>query len=343
MVVVIPAYNPDERLIQFLQRLKSQKVNQIIVVNDGSDCTYESIFQCVKQYATVIEYEKNQGKGHALKTAFSYILANQYKKTEVIVTADADGQHTVKDVIKTVNALTNRNAEVMLGSRRFLGDIPRKSKMGNEITRKVFQKATGISVWDTQTGLRAFRFQLLPELIHIRGERYEYEMNMLLEFTKKKIRIGEVPIETIYLEQNQSSHFRAVKDSICIYGEIIRFAMSSFLGFCIDFILYWILSILLSGLGQGRGVFISNVSARLVSGTINFQMNRKWVFDQNHSMKRQALQYILLAMVILLANSALLLLFVEVLQIQKVIAKLFVEIILFLCSFFVQNKFIFRR
>ena len=95
-----------------------------------------------------------------------------------------------------------------------------------------------MKVHDTQTGLRAFRTELIPVLRDIPGERYEYEMNVLLRFARDKIRILEHEIETIYIDNNAQSHFDTVKDSVRIYKEIFKFSAFSFVGFLVDYSLY---------------------------------------------------------------------------------------------------------
>lgn len=90
---------------------------------------------------------------------------------------------------------------------------------------------------DTQTGLRAFQTQMIPFMLGIEGDRYEYEMNMLTQASQKYL-ITEVPIETIYIDDNASSHFRPIRDSLMIYKNLFKFALASFGGFVIDYLVY---------------------------------------------------------------------------------------------------------
>lgn len=342
MIIVIPAYCPDAKLIDLLKKIKKESEGDIVVVDDGSGKEYETIFQEAARYAKVISYEVNQGKGHALKEAFEYLKGQAHWENEVVVTADADGQHTISDIIHTADALQDSKAALMLGARQFTGKVPLRSELGNRITRNVFRWATGRKLMDTQTGLRAFWFEELPTMLQISGERYEYEMNVLLEFAKMNLKIEETMIETIYLNNNASSHFRAVRDSICIYKNILQFALSSLLGFLVDFVCYWMFTMMLANFGTS-GVLISNVAARVISATVNFKINQKWVFQKKEEGIRQAVQYFLLAVGILFANSLLLLGFVQILGLNKVLAKILVEMILFIVSFWVQQKFIFGK
>lgn len=215
MIVLIPAYNPTENFISLIDELKEKKI-EIIVVNDGSNS--DEIFNRIKDKCTILNHEVNKGKGCALKTGFKYIK-NCYKDV-VIVTMDADLQHTVRDAIKVFEcALKNKDCFV-IGGRKFDKNTPIKSKIGNSITRKVFNKVSGVKIYDTQTGLRGFYVDLIDEMLNISGDRFEYEMNVLLTLTNKKIKIIEVEIETIYFDKHTTT-FKAIKDSIKVYKVIL--------------------------------------------------------------------------------------------------------------------------
>ena len=86
-----------------------------VVVNDGSDEKYNNIFDECKEYAKVINYDENQGKGHALKTGLKYIKDN-YKES-IVVTVDSDGQHRVVDAKKLCDYISKNNNILALGKR----------------------------------------------------------------------------------------------------------------------------------------------------------------------------------------------------------------------------------
>lgn len=220
LIVLIPAYNPDNKLISLIDELKSTNKFNIIVVNDGSDNEYQSVFNDIKNDCVLLSHKENIGKGAALKTGLKYIKKNY--NDGIIVTMDADGQHTIKDAIKISEYCNEHKDCLVLGSRKLDKKVPLRSKIGNGITRFVFRLSTGVKVYDTQTGLRAFDISLLDKMININGDRYEYEMNVLLTFSKHKIPIKELTIKTIYIDNNSSSHFNTIKDSYRIYKEIIK-------------------------------------------------------------------------------------------------------------------------
>lgn len=269
---LIPAYKPNENLISFIQSLEARGL-EVIVVNDGSGEDYLPLFHKIQEQslAKVIHLEKNQGKGAALKAGLSYL--NTINDDFQVITLDADGQHSLQDALFLLQKSMEEEGSLFLGSRAQSKDSPLRSRIGNYLTKKVFSLTTGVRVEDTQTGMRAFSKQLIPKLLKIQGNRYEYEMNMLLDFAKQGIPIKEYPIETIYINDNEESHFDTVKDSIRIYSQILKFISSSLLSFCIDFLLYT-LSFALSG-----SILFSNAFARLISLHCNFFMNKNYVFQ----------------------------------------------------------------
>ena len=368
---LIPAYKPKENLISFIQSLEARGL-EVVVVNDGSGEDYLPLFHKIQEQtlATVIHLEKNQGKGAALKAGLAYL--NTVNDDFQVITLDADGQHSLQDALFLLQKSLKNEGSLLLGSRMQSKDSPLRSRIGNYITKKVFFLTTGVKVEDTQTGMRAFSKQLIPKLLKIQGNRYEYEMNMLLDFAKQGIPIKEYPIETIYINDNEGSHFDTVKDSIRIYSQILKFTSSSLLSFCIDFLLYT-LSFALSG-----NIFFSNAFARLISLHCNFFMNKNYVFqnasertekentawkeiveetgnetanaektDQTEAIKREHLKeylsYLGLALSLFAMNTLLLSAVVEVLGVNAYLAKIITEILLFILSYFVQKHLVFSN
>ena len=182
-IALIPAYQPEENLLELLCELEKNKYT-IILVNDGSDNKCKDIFTKAEKYAVVLNHSLNMGKGAALKTGLKYIQ-NNFQKA-LIVTMDADGQHLVSDAEKIISLVQNFPEKLILGSRRLSKNAPLRSRFGNCVTRFVFHITSGISVYDTQTGLRGFSDKLLPFMLSVDGQRYEYEMNVLLQCARKK-------------------------------------------------------------------------------------------------------------------------------------------------------------
>ena len=347
-IVLIPAYEPEEVLLGLLKKMKNLEF-EIVVVDDGSGKHYKEIFHQAADYAVILSHTENMGKGCALKTGMEYIK-NHYSGDYVVATMDADGQHKAADVQRVCKAAEEAFA-LILGSRRpekqTQAKIPFKSRFGNLVTRMVYRLTTRQKLYDTQTGLRAFNKQLLGTLIEIDGRRYEYEMNVLLECSKRKIPVREIEIETIYFDNNASSHFHPLKDSCLIYGEILKFSLSSFIGFLVDYALYSLLLCLTDRFQIAFGLQISNVGARFVSAFVNYRINETIVFKSKTNKKQEkiknALQYFILAVVILCANTVVLSFLVKSCGVKPMLAKICTELFFFFFSLFVQRTIIFRK
>ena len=217
-IILIPTLKPDQTLISLLKII--DKKFDIIIVDDGSGEKYQPIFNEAKKYAHVISYEENKGKGYALKTGLKYIKDNY--ETYIVVTMDSDGQHTIKDAIKLCNFVNDNPNTLALGKRKWDKHTPLRSRFGNYITRRIYRKFTKLAIYDTQTGLRAFSNELIDYMLNIAGNRYEYEMNVLLNLHKNNIKYQEIPISTIYPDKNKTSHFHSLKDSYKIYKAIFK-------------------------------------------------------------------------------------------------------------------------
>ena len=227
-LVLIPAWNPDARLIALVEDLAAYGFAMILVVDDGSPAGSLPIFEQMKTVPSVhlLRHERNRGKGRALKTGFRYILS-ELALIEGVITADADGQHAVADIVAVARAMREGGDEVTLGVREFAKDVPLRNWFGNVLTKHVFGFVAGMKVSDTQTGLRAFRRSILPQLEILPGERYEYEMTVLAYICRHLGKLREIPITTIYMEAGNTSHFHPVWDSLRIYLALVRFYFSS--------------------------------------------------------------------------------------------------------------------
>lgn len=349
MIVVIPAYEPDEKLIRLVRGLKENTDYKIVVVDDGSSADKQPVFEKLEGLCVVLRHEANKGKGRAMKTAFAYIAENlvQDGVSEGIITVDADGQHILKDIVRVSESLKIHKNSLVLGSRKFKGKVPLRSRFGNTITRFVFALSTGVRVYDTQTGLRAFPANLLDIMLGIKGERYEYEINQLLICTRRQIPIAEEEIETVYINKNETSHFRVFKDSWLVYKMIFTFIASSLISAAVDYSLLLALTALFKHITGGKGfnVFGKTIEAmlpaliiaRIVSSLANYFMNRKVVFESEA--KGSVFRYYILAVFILAINYLLLHIidnFIP-LWIAQIIAQLFIYPI----SFILQRKFVF--
>ncbi|HEY9060920.1 MAG TPA: bifunctional glycosyltransferase family 2/GtrA family protein [Pseudobacteroides sp.] len=337
MIVLIPAYEPTEKMLKLVLELKEKTDCKILIVDDGSGDSYRQLFDKAEENGCVVlHHPLNKGKGAALKTGFSYIHSNC--EADKVVCADSDGQHHVDDIINLANSIDNDTPEMVLGVRQFEGDVPFKSRFGNSVSAFTFKMATGIVLNDTQTGLRGYPCELLPWLCSVNGERFEYEQNLLLKSRKSGISIKQVPIATIYDNNNKGTHFRPIHDSISVLLPILKFCSSSILSFLIDFVLLVIFRSITDTL------FFSVVPARIISATFNYSVNKIFVFDaKNTSDKQSAPKYFGLALVIMLLNYCMMKFFIEIIHMPLVLAKVLTELTLFTMSYTIQKLFVFKK
>lgn len=332
MIILIPAFEPDARLVALVRELRrAAPESSVLVVDDGSGPFFQHVFaDAATAGAEVIGYERNRGKGHALKTGFRHIL--EHHPDEIVVCADSDGQHRVNDILRVAGAV---ETSMVLGGRRFTGDVPRRSRVGNAISRRAFRFASGLRVHDTQTGLRGYPASLVPWLLTVKGERFEYELSLLLEASAAGIDVREIEIETVYLRGNESSHFRPVVDSVRVFAPLLRYVASSLAAFVVDAVGLVVLFALTNSL------IVSVVGARLVSATVNFLVNRQVVFAAGGSLRRDALRYAMLALA-LVASSYVWLLVLTEWGVPLIAAKVVTDVTLYLIGFQVQRRFVFR-
>ncbi len=336
MTILIPSYEPDERLITLIHKLKEASDASILVVDDGSGEDYRDIFDSVeKAGCTVLTHPINQGKGSALKTGFDYV--RQHGERDGVICADSDGQHLPGDILRLTKAVREHRNHIVLGSRQFTGKVPLRSRIGNSATRMVYAFATGRPIQDTQTGLRGYSSEMLDWLCQVPGDRFEYEMNMLLEAPNVGYDLVEVPIETVYLDDNKSSHFRPLADSARVYFPFLKFSTSSGFAAILDFTLLFLLQWLTSNL------LVSVIGARLCSSIFNYAMNRRFVFvkGKGTAIRKSLPRYFSLVIVIVLLNYGMLHLLHESIGIPLVAAKLLTEASLFVLSYWAQRKFVY--
>lgn len=349
VALIVPAYKPTSDMIPMLEKFSRETDYVPVVVDDGSGAKFLDIFAKVPEGTTLLRHEVNKGKGAALKTAMRHIL-EKMPECAIAVTADADGQHRYADIVNVVESAQKHPGALVLGSRAFDGKIPLRSRLGNSITRQVFAAASGTPVRDTQTGLRAFDREAMRKFIDIPGERYEYEINMLLHAAQNEIPIIEETIETVYIDDNSSSHFNPLRDSMKIYMCIFKYIASSLIGFAVDFVLLLVFSGLLSnvklphiGAEGDFALLISVVAARIISAIVNFTLNKTMVFKSKGDWKKELGKYALLAVGVLIANYLLLNLLNLRLGWPLAVSKLLVEVVLFCANFFIQGRFVYGR
>ena len=348
--LIVPAYRPTKDMIPMLERFVASPEFVPVVVNDGSGPEYAAIFERVPEGCVLLDHGVNKGKGAALKTAIGYVL-NSLPECDLAVTADADGQHRYEDIRMVVDSARKHPGTLVLGSRAFDGKVPFKSKFGNGITREVFAIASGVKIRDTQTGLRAFDRACMEKFLEIPGERYEYEMAMLADAKNHPSRPLQIPIETVYIDSNATSHFNPLLDTIRIYRSLFQFCISSVLSFLIDNGIFAAVMWVFAAKDTPRrdDVLIALLAARFVSSHFNYFYNRFVVFRRERSAHRRRHRsyygYFALVLAVGAASYALTEGCAALLDVRGVAVtavKILADVVLFVASYLVQKKLIFR-
>jgi glycosyltransferase involved in cell wall biosynthesis len=347
--VIIPVLNPTESLIEYVKTLAND-VQQIIVINDGSKQELVYIFTELTNISrcTVLTHEINKGKGRALKTAFQYFLTD-HSELNGVITADADGQHSIPDVVKLAEELSNTEEEIILGVRDFSqSHVPVRSYIGNRITSSLFQLFYGGRLEDTQTGLRGIPNKVLSQIVELKGERYEYEMNMLIFAKKRSLQLREIPIQTLYFDNNAGSHYNSVLDSMKVFIKLIsgllKYSFSTLASGVVDILSFILLtSLLLAAFPLKSRLFFAILVARILSSSFNFYLNRKLVFRGENKLSESIVKYYILFIGLIIASYLLVLSANLLIGANVILAKICIDTILGILSYQVQLHWVFKN
>lgn len=347
VVILIPSLNPDQKFVNVVKGISEAGFEHIVCVDDGSREDAGKNFEQVRcEYGCeIIKHCVNMGKGRALKDGFNYIR-NQFPDCIGIVTVDGDGQHSVADIEKCAQALLEHSDSLIMGCRSFAKEnIPFKSRFGNILTSKLMGILCGIRLSDTQTGLRGIPIGFVDSLVVVSGERFEYEMSMILQAKEMEIPLLEVPIETIYLDDNSSSHFNPVVDSIKIYAQFLKFLVSSFSSFVVDIVLFTLMIRILENYFSGSTAYIviSTVAARIFSAVYNYTINHRKVFHSRSKVNKSLTKYAILAVCQCLVSAGLVSLVFELTGINASAVKIVIDTCLFIFSFQIQREWVFKK
>lgn len=359
-LIVIPALNPGRELISYAESLRAHGYSNILIVDDGSRDDFRFIFDTLEaDGCMLLRHEVNTGKGRALKDAMAYYLEHFHNSDKDgssdgqpisgIITVDSDGQHTIEDVDKVAAAMDATPDALILGARDFdTGNVPPKSKFGNKCTKVALKIFIGGNISDTQTGLRGIPDSMVERFSSLHGERFEYETVMMIDAIHSNDKIVEVPIETVYIDNNSETHFNPIKDSIRIYkvilGTFFKYILSSLSSFVVDYGIFCGLYALFMNrqMTENHSIWIATVAARICSSLFNYTINKKVVFKSERG-PITLLMYYCLCIVQMAASAALVSLVNAAGFIPVQAAKIVVDTLLFLISFRIQKTFIFKR
>jgi len=348
VTVLIPSLNPDDKLVRVVEGLLAAGMEDILLVDDGSDECHQSPFTRLSglPQVTLLRHEVNRGKGRALKTGFAYVLEHRPHSVGV-VTVDGDGQHSTEDVCRIASAMEREQA-VWLGCRDFSDrSVPLRSRFGNRASCLTMSLLCRVKVSDTQTGLRGIPRAYLPLLLEVAGERFEYETNMLLALPRHDLPYRELTIATIYIDDNATSHFRPLVDSWKIYrlmlGYFLRYTAASIASFVVDILLFKLFLYLFCGWEQTPRIVVATVLARVLSSLFNFTLNHRVVFRSSQRVRSTLWRYYLLCMCQMAASAVLVSGLSALLPWFPTLNKCVVDGLLFLVSFQIQQRLVFNK
>jgi putative flippase GtrA len=335
---LIPAYRPDRRMLGLIEELTALRPDvPVYVVNDGSEPSYDSIFEAASKMprTAVGRNAVNLGKGAAIKKGINDCLV-LFPGLEGTVTADGDGQHAAKDIVAVLAALSEKPNSFILGARQFDAAVPLKSRVGNTISRFVYRGLIGLRLTDTQTGLRGLPRVFCEHCLSIRSNRYEFETEMLILAKANGLRFEEVPIKTIYIDNNRGTHFDPVWDSLKIYFVLLRYTVSSIVTAITDLAAFVFLESI------GLSITASNFGSRAVALWVQFALLKKFVF---HAKAGLPVFFIYVGYVMLTGYvSALMQGWISVNLFNSVLgSKMFADSLIFIFNFLFLRDLVFRK
>lgn len=336
--ILIPAYEPGPALPQLVNALTKAPIPAIVVVDDGSGPQFEAIFDQVRGFAcvTVLRHARNRGKGAALKTGIAYII-RQFPDAAGVVTVDADGQHHPEDILAVAARLDETPEAMILGARGFEGDIPLRSRFGNQLTRRVMRIVLGRDLSDTQTGLRAIPRALMDRLLEVPATGYEFELEMLVAAKHLGVEVLEQPIRTIYEPNNPSSHFHPLRDSTRIYFVLLRFSLVSLASAALDNVLFY------AAIQAGAHLAAAQLGSRLISVAFNYAGVRRAAFHSREAHEVLLPRYLALVCANVVLSYLAIRGLTAALPLNLFAGKLVAETLLFFANFAIQRDFIFTR
>ena len=293
MIVVIPAYQPDDRLVDLVNELREKTAYPILVVDDGSSSDRAPVFEAVGRICTVLRHPLHMGRGRAVKTALSYAVS-AYPQEPGVVVADASGSFNVSHILEVSDTLRVHPDSLVIGARRYRDKGPLRGRLNDTLFRYVFAFASGAKLRDPRSGLRAFSLRRIPELLDCPGEGAEYDVSVLLGCLQNHVPVLEVPLETA--RPDRQTDGRSLRQFIRVYSALFQYTGVAVLSFLVDYFLFRLFYRVLSGVDFSALVGISavricNVIARMLSSTLNFTLNRQLVFKDKGNLLASALKY----------------------------------------------------
>lgn len=335
--VLIPAYKPGEVLARLVADLAARGFSRILVVDDGSGPAYAPLFESLLSHpqVTLLRHESNRGKGEALKTGLHHLLASEPAAAGA-VTADADGQHLPEDIERVARHLASCDGSTLvLGCRSFGPGVPLRSRAGNLLTAAAMRWIAGLRLADTQTGLRGIPRALAARLLGTKTSGYEFELDMLLMAKHEGFAVSGTPIATVYLEDNRSSHFNPLRDSMRICSVLLRFMLVSLATALLDNLVFRFALGILPSLAEAQ------LAARAAALSFQYPAARRAVFHSGRPHRRELPRFLAVAAGHALLSYAAIHWLTQQHGFALFAAKITVETALFPLNFLLQRDWVF--
>lgn len=339
-IIIITSYRPDYQLIHLADGLFNLGFDNLIIADDGSGAGYSEIYSLLSSKgAHIIRHETNTGKGASVKDALTYVIKS-FPDAGGVVIADGDGQHLPSDIKKISDRLSEAGDAIVLGVRNLKSKaVPLSVRNRNRFSSLMYHMDTGKRLADSQTGLRGIPHRLIPFAASVSGSRFEYEANLLKEASLRSIPFITVGITTVFPKGN-TSYYRPVADTARFFKATFKFFTSSFSCSVLDIILFTVFSAVFAQ-RAAHSIFAATILARIISGTVNFTLNRRFIFSNNGRIKKQLTKFFTFFVIQMLLSSSLVSLF-SVVPLPLAIIKALVDIGLFFLNYTVQKRWIFR-
>ncbi len=335
IAVVIPSLEPDSNFIDYIKNIKEAGADYMVIVDDGNKPIYKDLFKEVQDLdCIVLKHGVNCGKGRSYKTAFNYILC-EMDDVDTIVTADGDGTYLPDDIINV--ARNSKEGTITIGCRDFNDEkISGNTRRSNAVTSFLLKTLSDISMSDTQSSLRAFNRDLLPYMITVIGERYDYDFNVIFE--KKEIALAEVPIATTRRVSDRKSHFHPFKDTLSVTLTFLAFIVVSLSSTILDLILYSFFINMFIESFPILYISISTFLARVVSDFYNYYFDKTLVFKSKETSSLG--RYAILCVCKTVGSALGVTLLVMLLKDGEIWIKLFVDTVIFFIAYKFEKNWV---
>jgi glycosyltransferase involved in cell wall biosynthesis len=338
IVVLIPAYRPNQALPAVVEQVAAAGFPNIVIVNDGSGPACDPIFESAAMLpgVRIVRHPVNLGKGAALKTGIRYALFT-FPQTAGIVTADADGQHLPADILSVARRFSDHPDSLILGARAFEGEVPFRRRFGNVLTRELLRTVGGLALTDTQTGLRAIPASFAASLLSFSSSGYEFELDVLITARQRSIDVLEEPIRTVYEPGNTSSRFNPLTDSFRIWFVLLRFAFVALLTAVLATFVFFQVSHY-SGL-----IVVPDLLAHAIAAVFNYVLVRRLVFRPNNGEASPLPRFLVQVACSTAISAGAVWLLAATGSFRVYHAWLAVESVLLIATFIVQRDWVFRQ